>query len=102
MPNATPVAVSRDAARRPRAALGSPSGGGGERLGDAEVGDDGVPAREQHVLGLQVAVHHAVAVRVGERVGELAHQAHRVRQAASAPSRVRRARRVSPSTYGIT
>jgi hypothetical protein len=54
--------------------------GGGERLGDTEVGDHSVPARQQHVLRLEVPVHDTPAVRVPERVGQLAHQAHRVRQ----------------------
>jgi hypothetical protein len=42
---------------------------GGAR--DAEVGDEGVPARQQDVLGLHVAVHDAVAVRVPQGVRRL-------------------------------
>src|SRR5439155_593510 len=38
-----------------------------EGAGDPEVRDDGGPARKQDVLRLDVAVHHAVAVRVGQR-----------------------------------
>jgi hypothetical protein len=37
-----------------------------------------VPLVQQHVLGLQVAVHHAAAVRVPERVGHLAQHADRL------------------------
>jgi hypothetical protein len=58
---------------------GAALGGRGERLGDPEVGHHRVPAREQHVLGLEVAVHHALAVRVGEGVGQLAHEPHHIR-----------------------
>ena len=45
---------------------------------DAEVGDERVPSLEQDVLGLDVAVNHAVAVGVVERPGDLAGDAHRV------------------------
>ncbi len=41
------------------------------RLGHAEVGDQGVAAGDQHVVGLDVAVDHALAVGVGQRVGDL-------------------------------
>ena len=40
---------------------------GADRPRDAEVGDHGGPTRQHDVLGLDVAVHDAVAVRVGER-----------------------------------
>ena len=50
-----------------------------QRLADAEVGDERVPVVQQDVLGLDVAVHHAVPVRVVERVGHLARDAHGVR-----------------------
>jgi hypothetical protein len=33
-------------------------------LGDSKVGDYGVPAREEHVLGLQVSVHDAPRMSV--------------------------------------
>jgi hypothetical protein len=37
-----------------------------------------VPSREQDVLGLDVAVDHVVAVRIGERVGNLPADLERV------------------------
>ena len=49
-----------------------------DRLGDAEVGDRGRAAGEQHVVGLDVAVHDAVLVRVRERLGHVAQQSHRL------------------------
>jgi hypothetical protein len=72
--------------------------------GDAEVGDERVRALaglQQDVLRLDVAVHDAARVGVGERVGDLAREAHRLVDG-SGPPRARRARSVSPSTYGIT
>ena len=48
--------------------------GCGER--DAEVGDQRVPALEQDVLGLDVAMDHAGGVRVAERVGDFARDPH--------------------------
>jgi hypothetical protein len=38
---------------------------------DAEVGQDGPPPHEHHVLGLHVPVHHAVRVRVSEGLGHV-------------------------------
>jgi hypothetical protein len=49
---------------------------GGERLRDAEVRHDGVPVGQQHVLGLEVAVHDPPGMRVLECVGDLANEAH--------------------------
>ena len=47
-------------------------------LGDAEVRDHRAPAREQHVVGLDVAMHDAVVVRIRQRTGDLAQDADRV------------------------
>ena len=48
------------------------SAAGADRAGDAEVGDDGMARLEQHVAGLDIPVDDVEAVRVGERVGDLA------------------------------
>jgi hypothetical protein len=47
-----------------------------ERLGHTEVGDHRAPARQQDVVRLDVAVHDAALVRVGERARHLAQEAH--------------------------
>ena len=66
VPSDSPVSVIRVLARLAR----------GER--DAEVGDQRAAVVQQDVLGLDVAVDHAVPVRVVERVGDLARDPHRV------------------------
>ena len=48
------------------------------RLGHAEVGHQGVASGEHHVVGLDVSVHHALAVRVGQRVHHLDQDLDRV------------------------
>jgi len=48
----------------------------GER--DAEVGDERMPALQQNVLGLDVAVDNAAVVRILQRVGDLARELHSV------------------------
>ena len=66
VPSATPTVVSLSSRRR------------AHRLGHAEVGDRGVAAREHHVVGLDVAMHHAALVGVGERVDHLAQDPDRL------------------------
>ena len=90
VPSATPAVVMLLAA-----------GGLAHRLGHAEIGDQRVPAGEHHVLGLDVAVHHAVLVRVSQRVRHVVQQPHRVADRELASSG-RRSRSDSPSTYGMT
>ena len=48
---------------------------GGDCLGDAEVGDRGASGGEQHVVGLDVAMHHAVRVRKGQSARHVAQDA---------------------------
>ena len=45
-------------------------------LRDAEVGDHRGPARQQHVVGLDVAVHDSALVRVREGGGDVAQDVH--------------------------
>ena len=72
------------------------------RQRDPEVGDQRVPVVQQDVLGLDVAVDDAVPVRVVERVGDLARDAHGLvdRQLRLAVEPV--AQRSRPSTNGMT
>ena len=66
----------------------------GQRARDAEVGDERAAiGREQHVLGLDVAVEHAVLVRVMERGGHFARDPDRLveRQLMLAPEPVAQA-----------
>jgi hypothetical protein len=64
-------AVACHAGRRERPL----SGRLGHRFRHPEIGHQHVAPREQHVVGLHVAVDHPVPVRVCERVGDLAQQA---------------------------
>jgi hypothetical protein len=48
-----------------------------DRARDAEVGEHGVAAGEEDVLGLDVAMDHAALVRVRQRAGHLAPDPHR-------------------------
>jgi len=66
--------AQRDAHRGERL----PPGRVAQRLGHAEIHDQCMAAAEHHVLGLEVAVDHAVAVGFGERIGDVAEDPHRV------------------------
>ena len=67
--------VHRGAERE--AGLGQPGADRGiERPGNAEVGDDGVPVREQDVLRLDVPMDHALRVGTAQRLGHLAGDPH--------------------------
>ena len=62
-----------------QAGLGHPPAGRrAHRQRDAEVGDHRPAVLQQDVLGLDVAVDHAVAVRVVERVGHVGGDPHRL------------------------
>jgi hypothetical protein len=67
--------LGRHVARRAREALGGRHvelGIAVRRLGEAEVEQlDLIAAREEHVLGLEIPVHDALAVRLGEAVEDL-------------------------------
>jgi hypothetical protein len=45
------------------------------RLGDAKVGDERPPVREENVLRLDVAVNDVVAMRVAQRARDIAKDA---------------------------
>ena len=55
-----------------------PSGGFADGLGHTEVGHQRMAAGEEHVVGLDVAVHDAAPVRVRQGVGHLDQDLHRV------------------------
>ena len=69
VPSAKPTEVSATARARFR-----------HRLRHAEIGDLRVPAREQHVVGLDVAVHDAMLVRVLQRFRHFAEESRRLGQ----------------------
>ena len=52
---------------------------GADGFRDPEVGDDRRAAREQHVVGLDVAMHDAALVRVRQRLRHVAQDADRLR-----------------------
>ena len=60
--------------RRRHRALGG--FGGLERTGNAKIGQEGVRPGEQDVVGLDVAVDHALRVRVGQPVSHLTQNLH--------------------------
>jgi hypothetical protein len=47
-----------------------------ERLSNTEIRYQGMPAREQHVGRLDVAMDHALGVRVGQRIDYIAKYPH--------------------------
>jgi hypothetical protein len=49
-----------------------------ERLGNPEIRDQRVPPAQHHVLRLQVAVHDAMPVCLGQGIGDVAQDPHRV------------------------
>ena len=75
--------------RERRAAVAGPRRADGFR--DAEVGDDRGAAGEQHVVRLDVAVHDAALVRVGERLRDVLEDARRLRRRRAARARDARA-----------
>ena len=70
--------VGRGADRHADRSQAGGAGGLTQRFRDAEVGHQGVPAGQQHVVGLDVAVDEVAAVRVGQRVGHVPKDAQRV------------------------
>jgi len=64
--------VRRGADREPGRGERGCTGGGVERLGQAEVSHLNVGPHEQHILGLNVAVDDPLAVGVGERIEHFA------------------------------
>ena len=63
--------VGRGADHKPR--LGEfVSARGADRARDAEIGDDCMTTGQHDVLWLDVAMHDVMAVRIGQRVGDLA------------------------------
>jgi len=76
--------VQRRAERRAgvgegRASSVSTALGAAQRLGDAEIGNRGGAAGEQNVVRLDVAVHDAALVRIGECARDVLHDRHRLR-----------------------
>ena len=71
-----------------------------ERAGDPEVGHQRVPAGEQDVLRLDVAMHNTLAVGIAEGVGHLPCNLQGVLDGELALPR-QPTRRLSPSTNGI-
>jgi hypothetical protein len=61
--------------------------GGGDRLRDPEVRDQGMARLEQDVFGLDVAVDHALLVSVVECARHFTHQGHDFGRGESAPAK---------------
>ena len=73
-----------------------------QRARNAEVGDERVPRLQQHVFGLDVAVHDVLAVSEGERIGHALHDAQRLVKWKAPFLQQVLSRSVFPSTKGIT
>ncbi len=63
----------------PASVIGLDAGGRGG-AGDAEIGEHGVAVGEENVVGLHVAMHEPLAVRIVERAADFAHDAQSVGQ----------------------
>lgn len=50
--------------------------GGIHRLGNAEVRHKCVAAAHHHVVGVDIAMQHALLVRIREGIGDLAQESH--------------------------
>ena len=70
VPTTTPICVNM------RVSVTGIGRHGTERLGNAEVGDQRMSILQHDVLGLDVAVHNAVTVRVIECARHLHRQSH--------------------------
>ena len=68
----------------------------GRRPGDPEIHHQCMPVIDQDVLGLDVAVHDALLVRILERVGRLGGEQHRVIDAERPRSVEARPQRLAP------
>jgi hypothetical protein len=68
---------------------GVAAGGFVDRFCYAEIGHQGVAAREHHVVGLDVAMHHAVFVCLDERIDHLGDQADRLQRSSMGTARPR-------------
>src|SRR6188472_1740994 len=74
------IPPSAYAQRRLAAVLGTiAAGGGSNRLRNSEVRDHRVRARQQHVVGLEIAMDDAARMCIVERVGDLAQESHCLR-----------------------
>ena len=68
--------VGRGAESHAGGSEGLAAGGLAHRFRHAEIGDQGVASRQQHILRLDVAVDHAPGVCGGERIGHVAEDAN--------------------------
>jgi hypothetical protein len=71
--------IARRADRHPGVRQPAAAARLGQRPGHAEVGEDGMVLLQEDVFGFDVAMDHALGVRVCKRVGDLVDDANRVR-----------------------